>query len=57
MEDTELGPDTGTGTEQTDKPNISTEHQKKGDARLPGDTLDRDQAPPTENVARKSSLT
>lgn len=28
------------------RPNISTEHQRDRDARLPSDTLDRDQATP-----------
>lgn len=37
-------------------PNISTEHQDKGDARRPGDTLDRDR-PDTGETDRKSSLT
>lgn len=46
-------------TTETDRPNLSTEHQKSGDARRPRDTLDQGQtstegqhAPP-----RKSSLT
>jgi hypothetical protein len=45
-------------TTETDRPNLSTEHQRDGDARRPSDTLDRGQpseegrdAPP-----RKSSL-
>lgn len=32
-------------TETQPAPNISTEHQREGDARLPSDTLDRDQPP------------
>jgi hypothetical protein len=36
--------------------NLSTEHQKEGDARQPGDTLDRGQGN-KETVPRKSSLT
>ena len=28
-------------TTETDRPNISTEHQKEGDARRPSDTLDK----------------
>ena len=55
--DTDLGSGTKTSTENTDRPNISTEHQKVGDARLPSDTLDREQAPHEETIARKSSLT
>lgn len=55
--DTDLGPETGTHTDQTDRPNLSTAHQQKGDARLPGDTLDRDQPKPEEHIPRKSSLT
>jgi hypothetical protein len=46
-------------TTETDKPNLSTEHQKEGDARRPSDTLNKG-APGTEgdNVSkRKSSLT
>ncbi len=46
-------------TTETDRPNLSTEHQKSGDARRPRDTLDQGQtskqgqdAPP-----RKSALT
>ena len=57
MDDTDLGPETKTSTDNTDHPNISTEHQKKGDARLPSDKLDREQAPHEETIARKSSLT
>lgn len=55
--DTDLGPGTKTSTENTDRPNLSTEHQKAGDARLPSDTLDRGQAAHKETIARKSSLT
>lgn len=55
--DTDLGAETKTGTENTDRPSLSTEHQKAGDARLPSDTLDRSQAAHEETIARKSSLT
>lgn len=44
-------------TETQPEPNISTEHQKTGDARRPGETLDRDQGPSEETIPRKSSLT
>ncbi len=53
----DLGPETGTQDEQMKHPNASTEHQKKGDARLPSDTLDRNQPPAEETIPRKSSLT
>lgn len=43
-------------TTETDNPNLSTEHQRVGDARRPSDTLDRDQ-PNEETIPRKSSLT
>ena len=43
-------------TTETDRPNLSTEHQQEGDARRPSDTLDKDQAD-GETIARKSSLT
>jgi hypothetical protein len=42
-------------TTETDRPNISTEHQKEGDARRPSDTLDKGQ-PSEETIPRKSSL-
>lgn len=42
-------------TTETDKPNLSTEHQQDGDARLPSDQLDKGQ-PSEETVPRKSSL-
>lgn len=42
-------------TTETDRPNLSTEHQKEGDARLPSDTLDKGQAS-GETIPRKSSL-
>ena len=42
-------------TTETDRPNLSTEHQRDGDARRPSDTLDRGQ-PSDEQVPRKSSL-
>lgn len=50
-------PDANAPTTETDRPNLSTEHQEKGDARRPSDRLDKDQAPPEETVPRKSSLT
>jgi hypothetical protein len=31
------------GTQQQPAPNLSTEHQREGDARFPSDTLDRGQ--------------
>lgn len=43
-------------TETQPAPNISTEHQAPGDARRPGDKLDREQ-PDTGEAERKSSLT
>jgi hypothetical protein len=52
-------------TTQTDKPNLSTEHQQTGDAARPNDRLDRDQSngegaaddqPEGETIPRKSSL-
>jgi len=47
-------------TTETDKPNLSTEHQQQGDARRPSDTLDKDQTggdqPSGETIPRKSSL-
>ena len=50
-------PDADHPTTETRAPNISTEHQAKGDARRPSDTLDRDQAPPVEDGPhRKTSL-
>ena len=56
-EKSDLGPETGTQDEHMKNPNRSTEHQKKGDARLPSDRLDRDQPRPEETIPRKSSLT
>ena len=43
-------------TSETDRPNLSTEHQRDGDARRPSDTLDKGQ-PNEETIPRKSSLT
>ena len=43
-------------TKDTDSPNLSTEHQRDGDARRPSDTLDKGQ-PQQESIPRKSSLT
>lgn len=51
MEDDAIKP-----TTETERPNLSTEHQQDGDARRPGDRLDKDQ-PNEETIARKSSLT
>jgi hypothetical protein len=42
-------------TTETDRPNLSTEHQRDGDARRPSDTLDKGQ-PDKETIPRKSSL-
>ncbi|OWK28745.1 hypothetical protein [Sphingomonas dokdonensis] len=44
------------GTTDTTRSNISTEHQKEGDARRPSDTLDKGQ-PNEQAVERKTSLT
>lgn len=38
-------------------PNLSTQHQRPGDAKRPAETLDRDQPPPMDDGGRKSSLT
>ncbi len=43
-------------TETQTRPNISTEHQEPGDARRPGDQLDRGQ-PATDDSDDKTSLT
>ncbi len=40
---------------ETARPNLSTEHQRDGDARRPSDTLDKGQAA-EETIPRKSSL-
>ncbi|WP_294352663.1 hypothetical protein [uncultured Sphingomonas sp.] len=42
-------------TTETDRPNLSTEHQRDGDARRPSDKLDKGQ-PNEETIPRKSSL-
>lgn len=42
-------------TTETDRPNLSTEHQQEGDARRPSETLDKGQ-PNQETIPRKSSL-
>jgi hypothetical protein len=44
-------------TQETERPNLSTEHQRRGDAARPSDTLDRGQPPAEETIPRKSSLT
>ena len=43
-------------TTETDRPNLSTEHQPDGDARRPSETLDKNR-PSEETIPRKSSLT
>ena len=42
-------------TTETERPNLSTEHQGKGDGRRPSDTLDRDRES-DETIPRKTSL-
>jgi hypothetical protein len=42
-------------TTETPDPNLSTDHQRAGDARRPSDTLDKGQ-PQGETIPRKSSL-
>jgi len=44
-----------TPTTETRSPNLSTEHQRPGDARRPSETLDKGQ-PQGETIPRKSSL-
>jgi len=44
-------------TDATDRPNLSTEHQREGDARRPSELLDKGQPPSEETIPRKSSLT
>lgn len=48
--------DANTPTHETDRPNTSTEHQAKGDARRPSDKLDIEQGQGGETIPRKSSL-
>lgn len=48
-------PDDIKPTETQPAPNLSTEHQRDGDARRPSDTLDRDQ-PTEDDGGRKSSF-
>ncbi len=43
------------GTSETERPNLSTEHQKKGDAMRPADTLDKGQEN-KQAIPRKTSL-
>jgi hypothetical protein len=50
----DAGSDHATRTQ--DRPNISTEHQEPGDARRPGDQLDRGQ-PRDQESDDKTSLT
>jgi hypothetical protein len=45
-----------TGTTETKRPNLSTEHQKEGDAMRPSDTLDKGQTN-QQTIERKTSLT
>jgi hypothetical protein len=44
-------------TTETRAPNLSTEHQKEGDARRPSDQLDRHQGPGEDDGGRKTSFT
>ncbi|ONF96954.1 hypothetical protein [Sphingomonas jeddahensis] len=44
------------GTTETKRPNLSTEHQKDGDAMRPSDTLDKGQGN-EQTIERKTSLT
>ena len=44
-------------TTETRAPNLSTEHQKEGDARRPSDKLDRNQEPGENDRGRKTSFT
>ena len=44
-------------TTETDRPNLSTEYQKEGDARFPSEKQGGEQEPPVETIPRKSSLT
>ena len=43
-------------TTETRAPNLSTEHQKEGDARRPSDQLDRQQGPGEDDGGRKTSF-
>ena len=47
--------DTHRPTTETDCPNLSTEHQGKGDARRPSDTLDKGRST-EQRIPRKTSL-
>ena len=44
-------------TTETRAPNLSTEHQKEGDARRPSDQLDRHQGPGEDDGGRKTTFT
>ena len=44
------------GTTETERPNLSTEHQEDGGAMRPSDTLDKGQKN-DQTVERKTSLT
>jgi len=48
-------PDDHKPTTETRDPNLSTEHQRPGDARRPSETLDKGQSD-GETIPRKSSL-
>ena len=51
----DIAPDADRPTTETDRPNLSTEHQRDGDARRPSEHLDKGQ-PSRETIPRKSSL-
>lgn len=55
MTDPKIDPDAITPTTETRDPNLSTEHQRDGDARRPSETLDKGQRD-GETIPRKSSL-
>lgn len=59
MTERPIAPDSASGadtpTTETRDPNLSTEHQRDGDARRPSETLDKGQ-PHGETIPRKSSL-
>ncbi|MBW8910836.1 MAG: hypothetical protein JF564_02835 [Sphingomonas sp.] len=44
-------------TTETRAPNLSTEHQKEGDARRPAEQLDKNQGPAQDDGGRKTSFT
>lgn len=55
MTDPTIDPEGIAPTTETRAPNLSTEHQRDGDARRPSETLDKGQ-PEGETIQRKSSL-